>query len=143
MIYNEIKKNIFTMPDNYTFVHCISADAEMSKGIAVEFNKRFDLVMTKQLAKLGYLYVGDATLDAHSRVISLVTKVKYSDKPTYATLQASLNEMLEIVSSHSLKHIAMPRIGCGLDRLSWGKVREMILNTFDKLDIEITVCIWR
>ena len=36
--------------------------------------------------------------------------------------------------------IAMPRIGCGLDRLEWGNVRRMIKCLFADTDVEILVC---
>ena len=35
----------------------------------------------------------------------------------------------------------MPLIGCGLDKLKWGKVRKIIIDTFNDTDIEILVCI--
>ena len=37
--------------------------------------------------------------------------------------------------------IAMPLIGCGLDKLKWEKVRKIIIDTFNDTDIEILVCI--
>ena len=33
----------------------------------------------------------------------------------------------------------MPRIGCGLDRLRWKKVREIIKSIFQDTDLEIEV----
>lgn len=38
-----------------------------------------------------------------------------------------------------VKYLAMPKIGCGLDRLQWSKVREIIKEEFKDLDIEIEV----
>ena len=38
------------------------------------------------------------------------------------------------------KKIAMPVIGCGLDRLEWSKVSEIIKEVFECTDIEILVC---
>ena len=38
------------------------------------------------------------------------------------------------------KKIAMPVIGCGLDRLEWSKVSEIIKEVFEGTDIEILVC---
>lgn len=37
--------------------------------------------------------------------------------------------------------LAMPRIGCGLDRLEWAKVKKIIKATFANTDVEILVCI--
>jgi hypothetical protein len=34
----------------------------------------------------------------------------------------------------------MPIIGCGLDRLQWDKVSEIIKDVFKDTDIEILVC---
>jgi hypothetical protein len=36
--------------------------------------------------------------------------------------------------------LAMPRIGCGLDRLQWENVKFMIEFVFAKVDVEIVVC---
>ena len=38
------------------------------------------------------------------------------------------------------KKIAMPVIGCGLDRLDWSKVSDIIKDVFSDTDIEILVC---
>ena len=43
-------------------------------------------------------------------------------------------EMLDI------HKVAMPRIGCGLDRQDWTEVKKLIEEVFDDADIEILVC---
>ena len=48
--------------------------------------------------------------------------------------------MLGVAGIFSLFQFAMPLIGCGLDRLHWGKVSEMIQVIFKDTDIEILVC---
>lgn len=48
--------------------------------------------------------------------------------------------MREICQDNDIKKVAMPVIGCGLDRLSWYKVSEIIKKTFSEMDIEILVC---
>ena len=40
-----------------------------------------------------------------------------------------------------IKKLAMPKIGCGLDRCSWMEVESIILDVFDGTDIDITVCV--
>jgi hypothetical protein len=39
-----------------------------------------------------------------------------------------------------IKYLAMPKIGCGLDKLDWNRVSDMIREIFSDLDIEIMVC---
>ena len=51
--------------------------------------------------------------------------------------------MKDICIEQNLVKIAMPQIGCGLDRLQWPKVREMIKEIFQDTTVEITVCNWR
>ena len=36
--------------------------------------------------------------------------------------------------------LAMPVIGCGLDKLEWSRVSEIIKLVFEKTDIDILVC---
>lgn len=43
MIYQEIKGDLFTAPEDFYFVQCISADFACGAGIAMEFNKHFDV----------------------------------------------------------------------------------------------------
>lgn len=43
MRYNEIKCDLFSLGPEYYLAHCISADFALGAGIAVQFNRRFDL----------------------------------------------------------------------------------------------------
>lgn len=45
-----------------------------------------------------------------------------------------------IMSDENVK-FAMPRIGCGLDRLQWDKVKTIIEEVFADTDVEILVCV--
>ena len=71
--------------------------------------------------------------------INLITKERYWQKPTYDTLQAALNAAKSQLPP-DCKKIAMPIIGCGLDRLQWNKVSEIIKDVFKDTDIDILVC---
>jgi hypothetical protein len=45
---------------------------------------------------------------------------------------------------HGVQRLAMPKIGCGLDRLSWEGatgVRELLLDVFEGTGLDITVCV--
>lgn len=43
MTYREEIRDLFTDSDEYYLAHCISADFALGAGIAVEFDKRFDM----------------------------------------------------------------------------------------------------
>ena len=144
MIYKEEVRDLFSVPEDYYLAHCISADFGMGKGIVVEFNKRFD-IKNKLLTKYPnfvndyhhYKYGGMALIEG--RVINLITKERYWEKPTYKTLRNALN-IAKIRLPLECKKIAMPVIGCGLDRLEWSKVSDIIKDVFSDTDIEILVC---
>ena len=42
MIIKEVKKDLFTVSNDYALAHCISADFTLGAGIAKEFDKRFN-----------------------------------------------------------------------------------------------------
>ena len=44
------------------------------------------------------------------------------------------------MASDGQTKVAMPLIGCGLDRLEWDKVKTIIAQTFNDTDIEVLVC---
>lgn len=145
MIYKEEKRDLFTVPEDYYLAHCISADFGMGKGIVVEFNKRFDMKRKLQTCFGGYLeefvendYQSDCLM--MGRVFNLITKERYWHKPTYSTIRGALEMMKKLAIENNINKIAMPVIGCGLDRLQWDKVSEIIKEVFENTDIEILVC---
>lgn len=135
-----IHGDLFEIADAETsLAHCVSSDYRLSKGIAKSFREKFGRI--RELEESGTKVGGVATLKDNNRFIyNLVTKVKCSDKGDYHILQKSLEAMREHAEEHKVKKIAMPKIGCGLDRLSWPAVRTIIKNVFRHNSIQITVC---
>lgn len=134
----EENRDLFSIPHGYYFAHCISADFALGAGIAVEFNKLWNL-----RNKLKFDLPNGVDKDCCicvDNVLNLVTKRRAYQKPTYDSLRTALEGMREIAEEKMIEKIAMPRIGCGLDRLEWNQVREMIEEIFDDMDIEILVC---
>lgn len=83
---------------------------------------------------------GCAYLTAGDRcVFYLVTKARYYYKPTMATLESSISTMRNLCIKHNVHYLAMPRIGCGLDKLDWAQVSVLIQRIFENDDIEITI----
>ena len=145
MIYKEEIRDLFSVPDDYYLAHCISADFGMGKGIVVEFNKRFDMKNKLQEKYPDYVntwhkykYNGDCILEG--RVLNLITKERYFHRPTYESIRTALSEMQAVCWFNDIKKVAMPIIGCGLDRLEWSKVSSIIKEVFENDDMEILVC---
>lgn len=153
MIYREVKGNLFDVGPEYYLVHCISADFKMGAGIAKTFA---DLGCREEILKDwdgaydywkngGHIVWTSIPLMASrfpKGVCHLITKERYFQKPTYDDLCEALLDMRDsilFVGEENVK-LAMPKIGCGLDKLEWDKVREIILKVFEKTDFEILVC---
>lgn len=136
----EKKINLFEVDEKYKFAHCISSDCALGAGIAVEFEKRFQL--KRELQKYSEAEKQFPTCIFVNNVFNLITKQKYWNKPTYSSLKKSLEVMKTILVEdiENNRFIAMPKIGCGLDKLQWEKVRPIIEETFMELDVEILVC---
>ena len=135
MIYREIKGDLFKAPTDFYLAHCISADYKLGAGIAVQFDKRYN--MRSKLNRIGY--VGYPQVLLIDDVFNLITKEKYYHKPAHLTMCVVLMDMCRICKEKEINKIAMPKIGCGLDRLQWGKVSQMIKDVFKDMDIEIRI----
>ena len=133
MKYKVIKDDLFNQKDCY-YVHYVSRDYALGAGIAVEFDKRYD--MRKKLI----LKDSDDDAILIDNVFNLVTKQKYWQKPSMLTLRRALHELHLKVMMLGIKKLAMPKIGCGLDRLSWNAVQKEIKEIFNDLNIEIVIC---
>ena len=137
-ILKEVSGDLFKSPKSHSLCHCVSRDFRLGKGIAKIFREKFGRI--DELKSSGAGVKDIAVLGDNDRFIyNLVTKEIYSGKPTYETLRRSLEKMREHAMRNKVKNIAMPRIGCGLDGLSWPAVRTLIKNVFLTSDIVITV----
>ena len=132
------KRDLFTVPSDYYLAHCISDDFAFGKGIALEFQKRFQ--MRDKLNKFSKEPWRVPNCILIENVFNLVTKEKYWHKPTYDTLKGSLEIMKDMCKIFGVSKVAMPIIGCGLDKLQWSRVSEIIQEVFNNIDIEILVC---
>ena len=146
MIIREEQRDLFTVPTDYILVHCISADLAMGAGIAKEFARRgvkAELQKEYQDVEVGDCLVSNAT--DWGVEFNLVTKEKYWQKPTYKTMRMALENAKHLcedaINNGYTMKLAMPRIGCGLDKLEWSKVKAIIEEVFADIDVEILVCV--
>ncbi|XP_046464850.1 uncharacterized protein [Neodiprion pinetum] len=125
----ECKGDLFDAEKTVSLAHCVGADFRMGSGIAVLFRQQFQSVpeLLDQRASQGEV----AYIQKDGRYIFyLVTKTESTGKPTYDTLKRSLLALRAKCKELNVSEIAMPRIGCGLDRLDWDKVKDMLEEIF-------------
>ncbi|XP_037627455.1 ADP-ribose glycohydrolase OARD1 isoform X2 [Sebastes umbrosus] len=130
--------DLFSSPADEALAHCISEDCHMGAGIAVLFKRKFKGVDELKAQKK---VTGKCAVLKRDRrfVYYLITKQKYSQKPTYESLTQSLEDMKSHCAENGVTRISIPRIGCGLDRLRWNQVSEILEQVFKDSNISITV----
>lgn len=140
--FTENTQDLFTVSKDYVLVHCISADFALGAGIAKIFRDKG--VRAELLSKYETSVPGTAlltTATGWAGEINLVTKALYWHKPTYNSLRtALLRAKHNIIIPNGYTKLAMPRIGCGLDKLLWARVKAILCEIFADTDIEIIVC---
>lgn len=165
MTYREISADLFSLPEEYMLVHCISSDFALGAGIARVFRDRYgvrDALVAKENSTEFFTrsYKSDGTVPLryswHDKgycvftetgkckwvVANLVTKYRYFEKPTYKTMRDAIHDLKKglLICHPNVKKVGMPLIGCGLDRLKWESISQIIQQQFCDTDIEIVVC---
>ncbi len=139
--YKEINGDLFSAPDRYALAHCVSADKALGAGIALEFRNRYPNMLKKfegTKFEVGKCY-GYTEPEPRRSIINIVTKEKYSDKPTYDDFAKAIQSLKEVVVAHRIKFLAVPLLGCGLDQLDWERVSYILTGTFYDVDVAIVV----
>ena len=132
------KGNLFSAPSNVSLAHCVSRDMKMGAGIAAQFKNTFgnvDLLLSqeKKVGEVAYMTFPDRN------VFNLITKELYFHKPTYDNLRIALTNLRLLCEQLDVTKLAMPKIGCGLDKLQWIMVENIIKSVFLHSKIEISI----
>lgn len=135
----ETKGDLFSSKDS--LAHCVSEDLGMGKGIAVGFVKNFGQVdelkaQKKQVGDVAYLKLEDRI------IFYMITKHRYFNIPSYENVWKSLCKVSQICVENKIKSISMPVIACGLDRLEWKYVKDLIEKAFKDTKIQVTIYVW-
>lgn len=122
---------------------CISFDCVMGAGIAKLICEKYPGMRKtlKAFIRVNELSWPTAILyeSKEGSVINLITKERYFMKPTYETLEKALLVMKEVCIENSISTVAIPKLGCGLDKLTWEKVEKLLHSVFDNMDITFRV----
>ncbi|XP_037822217.1 uncharacterized protein LOC119610890 [Lucilia sericata] len=126
-----------TAPENCALVHSISADFAMCSSIGMQFNCKYG--PSNETLKQ-YKHTGNvAVLKEQKRyVYNLVTKERNHERSTYIALFYALTATRDHMRQHGVKKLAIPRLGCGIDRLDWLRVKNILEMVFAEDEVDIT-----
>ncbi|CAG7826786.1 unnamed protein product [Allacma fusca] len=143
----EIEEDLLVCFPEYALAHCVSADFEMSAGVAKQITRKFgskddlkgrgasvwEIVEIKKTGKLSGKKV-------ENYVLYMVTKERYNHKPTERDFLITLKNLVVKCKELNIGKLAIPRLGCGRDKLNWDLVRHSIIEFFKKSHITVRVC---
>ena len=136
-----IHGDLFSMSElSSSLVHSVSADFFLGSGIAVTMKECFIKERIWELRRRHY-NIGDVVAVRHRNryVFNLVVKELYFLKPSYFTLRKSLQTLKKNLIKLNVKHLSMPKISCGLDKLDFNFVLKILYQTFADTDIRISI----
>jgi hypothetical protein len=130
--------------------HCISSDLHQSAGVArvVCLKRTYNRPSTwgmpgsakqPQPHLLGTVLVNVNPQLPSELVFNLITKLHYFHHGDYPHLRLALCALRHEIITRNLHVLAIPKIGCGLDRLNWPIVLKMLRDTFAGLPLTINV----
>ena len=91
-LFSEQQGDLFECDQDFSLVHCVSADLRMGRGIAVEFKKRFGQLfeLHRQKGRIGDALTLRRRVDEGGAwVYYLITKAVCYYKPRYTDLESS------------------------------------------------------
>jgi len=131
---HEALGDIFETSEEFHLVHCVSGDFKLSRGIALEFRRRYGHIekLKQQHPKkteIAYFKLGSRY------ILNLVTKEKCWQKPTLQDIYESLLNLRKSCQEVEIKK----RNESGLDQLDESTVLQMIKYIFQNFGISIQV----
>eukprot|EP01006_Ploeotia_vitrea_P002075 TRINITY_DN106365_c0_g1_i1.p1 TRINITY_DN106365_c0_g1~~TRINITY_DN106365_c0_g1_i1.p1 ORF type:complete len:199 (-),score=94.64 TRINITY_DN106365_c0_g1_i1:80-676(-) len=139
MVIAEVEGDLFVSKES--LAHCVSRDLRLGKGIARLFRDKFGRIdaLRKQDKAVGQVAWFKIGYFGSRHIYNLVTKERFFHKPTYDSLRRTLVELRRLMKEHGVAKVSMPKIGCGLDKLKWPRVRAMLDEIFGDDDVTVTV----
>lgn len=111
--------------------------------VLIFFRRKFNglgKLLSQNQRSGGLAILENETNNGKRYIYYLVTKTISSFKPTYEDFWFSLKKLRDHIRKNEVKKLAIPKLGCGLDRLDWDIVKSMIQFIFKDVDVEIVVC---
>lgn len=129
-------------------VNTVNTMGVMGKGIALQFKndfpsnyKAYQKACQNEEIKVGKMFV---TIDSNTNsgekiIINFPTKTTWRKPSEYKYIEEGLNNLIEVIKTKNIKSIAIPPLGSGNGGLKWGKVKKIIEEKLQHLDIDIFV----
>ena len=123
--------------------HCVSSDFARGKGLASTIACCYPELQELRNIPINNFPPGSLVTyfdQQYQRfVYNLVTKRQFFHKPTYDTLELSLQALKQHLQRHNMQELAIPKLGCGYDKLHWPTVFSILFKVFSGSNLTISI----
>jgi O-acetyl-ADP-ribose deacetylase (regulator of RNase III) len=129
-------------------VNTVNTVGVMGKGIALQFKEAFPVNNKKyvEACKAGVLYPGKLlavkdhnALLGEKLIINFPTKKHWRHPSKYEYIEEGLKALVTLIKEQGINSIAIPPLGCGNGGLNWIRVKQMIIQFMQPLDVKTYV----
>ena len=142
-----VKGNLLQSPA-VALVNTVNTAGVMGKGIALQFKKAFphNFEVYRQACKNGELAIGKILavkarnlLWGEKLILNFPTKTDWRLPSEYEYIERGLVALREYVTIHQVESLAIPPLGCGNGGLDWLKVKPMIADAMEGIELPIWI----
>jgi len=143
----DIKGNLLESPA-VALVNTVNTVGVMGKGIALQFKKAFphNFEVYREACKNRELTIGKILavkdrdlLWGEKLILNFPTKTDWRLPSEYSYIEKGLFALREYVTIHQVESLAIPPLGCGNGGLDWLKVKPMIADAMEGIELPIWV----
>ena len=129
-------------------INTVNTVGIMGKGIALQFKKAYQNnfkayvgACKRNEIEIGKLFVvKDSNLNSEEKyIINFPTKKDWRKPSEYEFIYAGLDDLICVLEEYKIKSVAVPPLGAGNGGLDWGKVKKIIEQKLNNIDVEIIV----
>jgi O-acetyl-ADP-ribose deacetylase (regulator of RNase III) len=129
-------------------INTVNTVGVMGKGIALQFKKAYpnNFNAYQNACKQGDIAIGklfvskDNNLNSGEKIIvNFPTKKDWRKSSEYSFIEKGLDNLIQVIEQQNIKSIAIPPLGAGNGGLEWEKVKKMIEQKLNSLNVEIFV----
>lgn len=128
-------------------VNTVNTVGVMGKGIALQFKQGFPEVFReyekayrKKELMIGKMHVVPVQeMVGPQYVINFPTKRHWKEKSKPHYIEDGLKDLIKVVQDLGLTSIAIPPLGCGNGGMTWTKVKKLIEDAFQGINVEVRI----
>lgn len=128
-------------------VNTVNTIGVMGKGVALQFRERFpeNYALYASACKKGDITVGKMFITATNSmmnpkwIINFPTKKHWMHKSSYDYINSGLEDLIQHTTKLGIKSIAIPPLGSGQGGLDWAKVKNILVEKLEGLQMDIMV----